>query len=84
VERAREVDVEDLLPILVLHLEHRPVRRDARVVDQDVQATVLLDDLGDRPAAVVGRADVALVIEPVVPVSSISWRNCSAASLLEP
>ena len=61
VEGAGEVDVDDLAPVVVGHLEHGPVGGDARVVDQDVEPAVLVDDLLDRPPAVVGIADVALV-----------------------
>src|SRR6516165_4908786 len=56
-----QVDRDHPLPVLVAHLRHGLVDRDTRVVDQDVQAAVPLEDLGDYPAAVVGRADVALV-----------------------
>ncbi len=61
VERPGQVDVDDLAPVLVAHLEHRPVGGDAGVVDQDVEPAVLLDHLGDAATAVLGRADVAPV-----------------------
>src|SRR3712207_2191762 len=61
VEGARQVDVDDPAPVVVGHLQHGAVGGDAGVVDQDVEATVLLDDLGDGAPAVVGVGDVALV-----------------------
>src|SRR4051812_4238778 len=45
-------------PVLVGELEHCAVDRDARVVDEDVQAAVLFEDLVDRPPAIPRRADV--------------------------
>src|SRR5690606_20516354 len=41
--------------------QHRAVDGDAGVVDQDVEATVRVDDLIDGAAAVVGVRDVAAV-----------------------
>ncbi len=60
-EGAGQVDRDDLLPVLVGHLGHGPVDRDAGVVDQDVDPAVLVDHLVQDPAAVVRAADVALV-----------------------
>jgi hypothetical protein len=60
-EGAREVDGQDLVPVLVGHLEDRLVGRDAGVVDEDVQAPVVIDDLLHGAPAVLGRADVALM-----------------------
>ena len=60
-ERAREVDRDHLVPVLVGHLQHGLVDRDPGVVDEHVEAAVALDHLVDRAAAVLGRADVALV-----------------------
>mmetsp|Transcript_17663 Transcript_17663/g.38278 ORF Transcript_17663/g.38278 Transcript_17663/m.38278 type:complete len:301 (-) Transcript_17663:64-966(-) len=44
VEYSREVDVDDVLPLFGLHPHEESVRRDARVVDQDVAGAVLVDD----------------------------------------
>src|SRR5579871_2665369 len=60
-EGAGQVDRDHPLPVLVGHLRHGLVDRDACVVDQDVQTAVPFDDLGHHAAAVTGRADVALV-----------------------
>jgi hypothetical protein len=48
-------------PVLVGHLGHGPVDRDAGVVHQDVDPALLVDHLVQHPAAVIGIADVALV-----------------------
>jgi len=61
VEDAGEVDGQDFHPGLVGHLGDRAVDRDARVVDENVEVPVLLDDLGDRPPTVVAGGDVAPV-----------------------
>ena len=50
------------------HLQHGLVDRDAGVVDEDVEPAVLLDHLAHGSAAVIGRADVALVNAGVQPV----------------
>src|SRR5215467_14095460 len=60
-ERAGQVDRDHLLPVVIGHLGHDLVDRDPGVVDQDVEPAVLLDDLADHPAAVVGVTDVPLV-----------------------
>src|SRR5215475_5265261 len=60
-ERARQVDRDHLAPVIVGHLGDGPVDRDSGVVQQDVQAAVLLDDLVQHPAAVRCLADVSLV-----------------------
>jgi len=60
-EGTGEVDGDDPQPVLITHLGHGPVDGDPGVVDQDVQAAVLLDDLADDAAAVLGAADVAVV-----------------------
>jgi hypothetical protein len=60
-ERARQVDRDHLVPILVGHLQHGLVNRDAGVVDQDIEAAVLLDHVRHGAPAILGRADVALV-----------------------
>ena len=49
-EGAGEVDGQDLVPVLVGHLEDRLVDRDAGVVDEDVEAAVLVDHLAARCA----------------------------------
>jgi len=56
-----EVHVEDLEPVIVSHLEHGLVAGDARVVDEDVESAVGLDDLLDGAAAITRLAHVALV-----------------------
>jgi hypothetical protein len=61
VEDAGEVDRQHLVPAVVGHLGDRAVGRDARVVDENVEPPVLLDDLGDRAPAVIARGDVTLV-----------------------
>jgi hypothetical protein len=53
-EGAREVDREDLVPVLVVHLEHRLVDRDAGVVDEHVEPAVTVDDLGYDTPAILG------------------------------
>jgi hypothetical protein len=60
-ERSGQVDGDDPGPVLVGHLVHGPVDGDPGVIDQDVQAAVLLDDLVDDAAAVGRVADVAVV-----------------------
>ena len=60
-EGARQVDRDDLLPVLVGHLGHGPVDGDAGVVHQDVDPAVVVDHLAQHPAAVIGVTDVALV-----------------------
>src|SRR6202048_4792746 len=60
-ERPGQVDCEDLVPVVVGHLGHRLVERDARVVDQDVQAAVEVDDLADGSSTVTAARDVALM-----------------------
>ena len=61
VERAREVDAQDFVPVVDAHLPDGPVDGDAGVVDEDVQAAVLLDDFLNDALAVLGVADVALM-----------------------
>ena len=60
-ERAREVDLEHAMPVVVGHLQHRVIAGDPGVVDEDVEASVLLDHLPDDAPAVFGKADVAAV-----------------------
>jgi hypothetical protein len=79
-ERAGEVDGDDLVPVLVGHLEDRLVRGDPRVVDEDVQPAVVLDDLADRAPAVLRRADVALVDRAGAPSRASSDWKLSARS----
>src|SRR5207237_7784274 len=47
---AVEVGADHLGPVLVGELPHRPVPRDAGVVDEDVEVTELLEDRGDEAA----------------------------------
>ena len=48
VERARQIDVDDLLPLLVGEIaEHGPGHADAGVVEQDVDAAELVLDLAN-------------------------------------
>ena len=61
VEGAGQVDLDDVVPVLRGHLPDGLVQGDARVVDQDVEAAVPVEDLLDHPLAVFGDADVALV-----------------------
>ena len=61
VERPRQVDAQDLVPVVDAHLPDGAVDGDAGVVDEDVEAAVLVDDFLDDALAVVGVADVALV-----------------------
>ena len=49
------------MPIVDAHFPDGPVDGDARVVDEDVQAAVLLDDFVNDALAVLGVADVALM-----------------------
>jgi hypothetical protein len=60
-ERAGQVDGDHLLPVLVGHLGHGPVDGDPGVVDQDVEAAMLIDNLAQDAPAVTGRADIPLV-----------------------
>jgi hypothetical protein len=60
-EGSREVDGEHRSPVVVGHLRHRAVDRDAGVVDEDVEAAVLLDHFGDGAPAIVRVPHVARV-----------------------
>src|SRR4029453_18021418 len=60
-ERPGQVDVDDPVPVLHAHLADRAVDGDAGVVDQDVQAAVLLEHLLDDPLTVGRDPDVALM-----------------------
>jgi hypothetical protein len=46
VEDALQIDRYHQVPVLLAHGQEEPVARDARVVDQNVHATKMLDDLG--------------------------------------
>src|SRR4051812_39692356 len=61
VERARQVDLDDPVPVFDGHLADGLVQGDAGVVDQDVEAAVGVEDFLDDSFAVFGGADVALV-----------------------
>src|SRR6476661_588863 len=61
VERTGEVHLDDAVPVVRGHPADGLVRGDACVVDQDVEAPVLVEDLADDTFAVLDRADVALV-----------------------
>jgi hypothetical protein len=61
VEGARQIDAQDLVPVVDRHAQNRPVHGDAGVVDEDVEPSVLLDHLADDASAVVRIADVAPV-----------------------
>jgi hypothetical protein len=56
---AFEVDGDHGIPLVVAHSEEQVVPQDPRVVDQDVQAPEVLDDLGDRACDLIGPRDVA-------------------------
>src|SRR5271166_2439231 len=60
-ERPGQIDREDPVPVVVGHLGHRLVERDAGVVDQDVQAAVEVDDLADSSSTVIPARDIALM-----------------------
>src|SRR5439155_9744612 len=60
-EGAGQVDGDDADPVLVTHLGHGLVDGDPGVVDQDVQAAVLLDDFAHHAPAVFRHADVSVV-----------------------
>ena len=47
VEAALQVDVEDAVPIRLFHAQDEFIRRDARVVDEDVDLSEIFDDLID-------------------------------------
>jgi hypothetical protein len=83
-ESAGQVDAENLVPVLVIHLGGDLVDRDSGVVDQDVEPPVLADDLAHHPAAVAGDADAALVGGELLPGWSARMlaANFSAASWL--
>jgi hypothetical protein len=53
--------LDDAVPVLVAHLGHGLVDGDPGVVDQDVQAAVLLDDFTHHAPAVFRLADVPVV-----------------------
>ena len=46
-ETAGQVDVDHLLPVVLRQLDRRPAQRDAGVVDEDVDPTAPLRDLGE-------------------------------------
>jgi hypothetical protein len=60
-KNAQEVHGEHVVPVVLRHGGDGLVDRDARVVDQNVETPVGVDDLGDRATAVAGGADVAAV-----------------------
>src|ERR1035437_7905824 len=60
-ERAREVDRDHLVPILVGHLQDRLVDRDPSVVDQDVEPPMRVNHFLDGAATVLGRTDITLM-----------------------
>ena len=47
------------IPLVVAHSEEQVAPHDPRVVDQDVQAPEVLDDLGDRPCDLISPRDIA-------------------------
>jgi hypothetical protein len=55
-----EVDVDHLIPLIVGDLERGAMDARARVVDENVDAPVPLDDRGERPPHVVGVAHVEM------------------------
>jgi hypothetical protein len=83
VEGAGEVDAQDFVPVVDAHFPDGPVDGDAGVVDEDVEAAVLLDDLLDDALAVVGVADVALMQVRVPPSASIGLAQLVGACWLE-
>src|SRR6185312_417432 len=50
-----------LVPVLVGHLGHRLIDRDAGVVDQNVQAAMAIDHLLNGSSAILTATDVALM-----------------------
>src|ERR1019366_380996 len=60
-ERAREVDRDHLVPILVGHLQDRLVDRDPGIVDQDVEPPMRVNHFLDGAATVLARTDITLV-----------------------
>src|SRR6202163_1576566 len=60
-ERAEQVDVEHVAPVVVRHLAHRLVDGDAGVVDQEVDAPEALEHFGDDALAVFRLVDAALM-----------------------
>ena len=70
VERALHVDVDHLVQVLRAQIEEPPVRADARIGDDDVEATMLLDDRGDESVDLARIAHVALprdrVLDPEI------------------
>jgi len=61
VERAGQVDGEDLVPVSRGQVQGELVDRDAGVVDEDVEPTVLIDHFPHHPPAVLGLGDIPLV-----------------------
>ena len=47
------------MPVVLGHCGYGLVDGDPRIVDQDVEPTMSVDDLGEAAPAVLGRADVA-------------------------
>ena len=61
VEGPVQVHLDDVVPLGGVHLSHRAVDVDARVVDEDVQLSVSVDHLLDDALAVRGALDRPLV-----------------------
>jgi hypothetical protein len=47
-EHTLQIDIEDQIPILVGRREERSISSDAGIVDQNIYALVLFDDLGHK------------------------------------
>src|ERR1019366_9315636 len=60
-ERAREVDRDHLVPILVGHLQARLVDRDPCIVNEDVEPPMRVNHFLDGATTVLGRTDITLM-----------------------
>ena len=58
---ALEVDPDDVVPLLLAHVEDHPVAQDSRDVDQDVELAELLDRLFDEALAAGHGRDIHVI-----------------------
>ena len=58
---ALEMDADNVVPLLLGHVEDHPVAQDAGDVDQDVELAELLDRLIDEPLAARHARDIHVI-----------------------
>src|SRR5690606_27483938 len=63
VERAREIRIDHVAPLVLFHAPERTVARDARVVDEDVQVAERVERLVHERLRLRGVANVVLATE---------------------